>query len=422
MSIDQQSPTTSEAVKSPTDKRPAAKHRRRRFHWRLIVLLMVLLLTVPGVSYVRALTFPGNAGWQARSVDWVRDNGGASLVNAIENWWYTRHPPSQGAPAAAALPAWATVGPAAAPPQHNTFPTPTQPAAALAPALAPAPAAATVTAHTPQAIATLPGVAAVAGEGIWRVQRTDSAGAPALETAIFRPDSAHASVVAAAAWMPTGATMAHLVAGTREPGGNGWGGDAAVPRSDVSSLVATFNSGWRYKDISAGFYLNGKADPALQTGLASVVIDRNGQVTIGQWGRDVRMGPNVVAVRQNLNLVVEGGVPVAGLDSFAHGRWGNSKHQLEYTWRSGLGTDSAGDLIYVAGNNLTLQTLATAMTEAGIQRGMQLDIHHVDVNFAIWNQPAGGQAAATNLLPNTKAAADRYLAADQRDFFYMTLK
>jgi hypothetical protein len=49
-------------------------------------------------------------------------------------------------------------------------------------------------------------------------------------------------------------------------------------------------------------------------------------------------------------------------------------------------------LVYVGGGGRTLQTLAQAMTDAGVQRGMEL------------------------------RAADRHLAPDQRDFFYLTLR
>ena len=241
-----------------------------------------------------------------------------------------------------------------------------------------------------------------------------------LYTTVLRPDPTHASVVAAAAWIPAGTTTAHLVAGTRQPGGTGWG-SARIAPSDLPSLVATFNSGWKYKDIAGGFYEHRHQGPALVDGLASAVIDRQGQVTVGQWGRDVSMSPDVVAVRQNLDLVIEHGQPVPGLDTNANGRWGSPKNQLQYTWRSGLGVDNTGDLIYVAGDNLTLQALGDAMADVGIQRGMQLDIHPKMVNFAIWSPAGHAKGTAINLLPGMSTAPTRYVAADQRDFFYLTL-
>ena len=371
-----------------------ALKRRRYLRLKIVALVVAVLMIVPGVSYAQAMTAPGYASWQDRSVGWVRDNGGAPLVNAIENWWYTRHAPSDAAPPAAALPQLNSRSPVVAP------------------------GGGVPAASAPRAIAPLAGVAPLPGEGVWSVDVTGTGGQPVVESTYLRPDSAHASVLAGVVWVPAGATSAHLVPGTKQP--TGWGGAAAIPAADLPSLVATFNSGWKFSDMAGGFYLEGRQRPALQDGFASVVIGTDGQVRVGQWGRDATMGPDVVAVRQNLHLIVDGGAPVNGLESNGGGLWGSAHNQLQYTWRSGLGTDAAGNLIYVAGNGLTLQTLATAMSDAGIQRGMQLDIHTKMVNFALWAHPAGGPATATNLLPDMGASPTRYVSADQRDFFYLT--
>lgn len=394
---------------APVGRARKDTRRRRRPRWPFVALLLAVLMVVPGVSYGQALTYPGNASWQERSVEWVRDNGGAGLVNTVENWYYTRHAPPNSAPAAAALPAWTGTQARAATGSRTTT---------GAPASAPA---ATPKVTTPTRVPALAGATALPGEGVWKVERTGSTGAPVLYSTILRPDPAYASVVAAAAWIPVDATAAHLVAGTKQPGGSGWGGNAAIPSADLPSVVATFNSGWKYKDLNGGYYANKQSNPPLQDGLASVVIDKQGQVRVGQWGRDVSMRPDVVAVRQNLHLVIDHGAAVPGLDSNPTGAWGSPKNQLQFTWRSGLGTDSAGDLIYVAGDNLTLQSLATAMTDAGIGRGMELDIHPRMVNFAVWNHTPDGHLRATNLLPTMPVAPNRYVVPDQRDFFYLTL-
>jgi hypothetical protein len=193
-----------------------------------------------------------------------------------------------------------------------------------------------------------------------------------------------------------------------------------VPAGDVADLVATFNSGFKMVDITGGFYLDGRTARTLKNGQASLVIDRAGRASIGAWGRDVRMTPDVVAVRQNLDLIVDGGTPVAGLAGNAAGRWGTPRNQYQYTWRSGAGLDAAGNLVYVAGDKMNLTTLATAMADAGIVRGMQLDIHTGMASFSSWRPSATGIGHPTKLLPAMTRSAYRYLAADQRDFFYLT--
>jgi hypothetical protein len=62
------------------------------------------------------------------------------------------------------------------------------------------------------------------------------------------------------------------------------------------------------------------------------------------------------------------------------------------------------------------------MAQAGIQRGMELDIHTHMVAFSSWRSVPAGVATPTQLLPNLPVPADRYLAPDQRDFFYLTLR
>jgi len=369
---------------------PAQRPRRLGTVWRrvlTIALALFLVLLVPGVSYAQALTYPGSATWQMRSVEWLRDHGGSPLVDRVENWYYTANRPTGPAPDTAGLPL-ITAGRSL---------------------LAPPPGTRSHRRTAFQASNWVPG-------------RLDSRGTPAIYTTLFRPDAQYASVVAAVAWIRARDTSAHLMAGTREPGGQGWPGAAQVPPADVPKLVATFNSGWKMTDTHGGFYLAGQGSGHLMDGQASLVINDSGAATIGQWARDVTMNPHVVAVRQNLALIVDHSRPVPGLDANSGKRWGGYENQHQYTWRSGVGVDAAGDLIYVAGANLTLQTLAASLADAGVERGMELDIHSALVSFASWAPTLPGRARPTKLLPGMERPANRYLAPDQRDFFYLTLR
>jgi len=268
----------------------------------------------------------------------------------------------------------------------------------------------------------LAGHSRILGEGTWVPGRLGPGGSPAIYTSFFRPDPQYPSVVAGVAWIRAASTTAHLVGGTREPGGPPWPGRAQVAQGDIPKLVATFNSGWKMSDTRGGFYLAGRSAGQLRAGQGSLVIDDTGAATVGQWARDVRMNPHVVAVRQNLALIVDHARPVAGLAANSGRRWGSYENQHQYTWRSGVGVDAAGDLIYVAGANLTLPTLAIALAEAGVVRAMELDIHSALVSFASWTPSVSGRAVPTKLLPGLERPPGRYLSADQRDFFYLTLR
>ncbi len=90
---------------APTPRRGRTP-RPGRWHrvLRVLAVAMVSFLLVTTVSYVRALTYPGNATFLSRSAGWVRDHGGDPLVNILENWYYTRHAPSTNPPPLSSLP------------------------------------------------------------------------------------------------------------------------------------------------------------------------------------------------------------------------------------------------------------------------------------------------------------------------------
>jgi len=383
---------------------PPGGNRAQRGRWwrrRVIVMLASLLVAAPAWSYARALTAPGSAPITNRTVEWLRDHGGASLVNAAEQWDYTRHQPS--------------TKPATE--QGFVLPTPPVPAPANADSPVPVQGLPAPTAVTPIVPGALP------GEGQWAPAARSVDGRPTLLTTAYRPDAAHPGVVVAAVWIDTTVVRFTLVAGRTTPGGNGWAWDGTIPSSQRGRLLAAFNSGFRFQDIPGGFYAEGRQAIPLVDGQASLIIHTDGSATVGEWGRDARMTPDVEAVRQNLKLIVDGGRPVPDLTSNPGGSFGAPGQQFQYTWRSGLGVRADGSLVYVAGNDLTLPVVAHALVDAGAIRGMQLDIHPNNVSFNIFqpsSQPAG--VTGTKLLATMTRPATRYLQPDQRDFIAVTVR
>jgi hypothetical protein len=139
-----------------------------------------------------------------------------------------------------------------------------------------------------------------------------------------------------------------------------------VPPSLRSALLAGFNLGFKMGDTPGGALEEWLSAGALQAGLATIVVHTDGTATVGEWGRDVTLGPDVAAVRQNLHLIVDGGQVVPGLlDDPAH-QWGKLSWLLP-AWRSGVGVDASGHLIYAGGNQLTLDALARALHQAGVR-------------------------------------------------------
>jgi hypothetical protein len=228
-------------------------------------------------------------------------------------------------------------------------------------------------------------------------------GIPAVYETFLRPDAVHTSVVDGIAWMDTRLLSATLYSGSYIPGGGPYTYTAPIQPSAASSLVAAFNAGFRMQDADGGYYTQGQTIIPLRAGAASFVIYRNGSATLGAWGTDVRMSSDVVAVRQNLSLLVDNGRPVSGLNANDTTTWGNTLGNQVYVSRSGIGITSNGALVYVGGPNLNITDLANLLVRAGAVRAMELDINTDWVNFATFApSTATGLASPTNgtdLLP-----------------------
>jgi hypothetical protein len=340
------------------------------------------------VSYGQALSYPGQASLTVRTVEWLRDHGGAPVINLAENIYYRAHAPSGTTPDPSTLPKLSV----------------------------------TATAHAPAPLATLRGATPLPGEGVWQAGPAIAGGRSGLYTTFIRPDPEHSSVVAGVARFDQHLVSTRLIPGTKEPSGLGWPEGGEVPPGIRPALVATLNSGFKMKDANGGFVADGRTAVPLRDGAASMVIDRSGRVTIGAWGRDVGPGADVAAVRQNLELIVDHGRLVPGLATNAGGRWGSAGNQLQYTWRSGVATDAQGNLIYVAGAGMTLRALAQALSDAGAVTAMQLDIHSQMVDMFAYTHGPSGHLTSTPLLPDMPGPLDRYLHPDQRDFIAITAR
>ncbi|MGH9124651.1 MAG: hypothetical protein ACRDZ8_07975 [Acidimicrobiales bacterium] len=197
-----------------------------------------------------------------------------------------------------------------------------------------------------------------------------------------------------------------LYAGTAEPGGT-WPNQGAIPAS-ADGLVAAFNSGFHTNSSGGGWYDHARVAVALRSGAASLVIRADGTATVGMWDRDVSLTADVVSVRQNLVLLVDNGADVS-----ATGSWGAVLGGGIETWRSGLGVDAAGNLLYAAGAGLDPSTLARVLIDCGAVRAMELDINPEWVAFAYYT----GASSGTDLLPAMHFGPDHWLAGSARDFF-----
>ncbi len=380
----------------------ARVHRRRR---RILAVLMVFAVLLGWVAFSlgSALTNPAmGSSFGARAAEWMREHGGSSLVVWAENEWYSHHPPKVGgslAPGTIRTPKSVTTLPAAVAVQHLPAPAPIVP------------------------LASPP----VAGEGQWSPAGRLVEGVPAVYESMLRPSAIHTSYVVGVAWMDTTLLKATLYSGSQIPGGGPYSHTAPVSPSDASSLVTAFNAGFLMGDAEGGYYTDGKTIAPLRTGAASFVVYKNGNCTVGQWGRDVSIGPDVESVRQNLDLLVDGGQVVPAAYTADPTQWGATLGGGDYVWRSGLGVTANGALVYVGGPGLDIADLGTILVRAGAVRAMELDINTDWVNLSTYKPStttgAASAANGTELLSGMTGTPGRYFEPWwARDFITMSAR
>jgi hypothetical protein len=395
----------------------AAKQRRRgrnkkqrstRAKWtrRVVALVIVLLLIPVGVSYADYLNKPGSDTLSVRTVEWIRDHGGNGVVNTIERWWYTNNPPPTGG-RPEAIETQKTVIDTI---DKSNGPPPTYPQIQhLAP---------------PSARVATPAADVQENEGVWQPTGRLVSGQPAVYTTYVRPDAAHTSYYTGLMWLDTKLLRANYIVGTEQPGGNGpnpW--NSQIPPDQRDNAIAAFNSGFKMDSANGGAYLDGQTMVPLRDGSASLVIMQDGSATVGVWGRDIAMSPDVKAVRQNLVLIVDNGQPNPELREDDTTAFGATLGNNVYVWRSGVGVTADGALVYAGGPAMSIIALARTLQAAGAVRAMEMDIN-TDWVSAFTYQPnltvPGNPIEGVKLLSNMSHDGSQYLQQNSRDFFAFT--
>jgi hypothetical protein len=355
-----------------------------------------LLCLIPAlVSFGQAVTGPSYSSLFIRTVEWMRSSGARGVVNTVESIYYSLTAPAKGGPPLRRLPHQLGVlgpGTSAAPVLHSYRPPNISP---LVPDGLP-------------------------GEGVWQPTFAAGASQPPVLITQFRPDPVdYPRAVAGVAWIDHTRTSLTFYPGAQEPAVSlPSRGPMEVPPSMRSRLVATFNSGFKLSDASGGFAYEGHTYAPLQPDMGTIVRYAGGQVDVIAWHGGAVAGPDVVFARQNLPLIVNNGRPNPNLNDGPE--WGGTLGNKELVWRSAVGVDARGNLIYAAGPDQGLRSLASVMIHAGALRAMELDINTYWTSFITYRFPGAGHPA--NLLPTMDRSPLRYLTPDDRDFFAVYLR
>jgi hypothetical protein len=358
---------------------------------RILLLAAIACLVPAGISYLGAMGEKHNVGLGVSSVEWLRRNGGNSLVSQVENWYYTLNAPEKGGPPLRSLPQ-VGVASAGAGQSAGTYRPPN-----VRPPIHPA----------------LP------GEGVWRKAGAKVGRRPPVLLTTFRSDPEYPQIVAGVAWIDSSRTRLAYLPGLAEPPPPlAHRGPAEVPESMRKRVVATFNGGFPLETSNAGLIYRGKVREAMVNGIATVVEYRDGRVDVVRWNQGPGAPADVWFAKQNLPPIVDEGKLNPNLGDGPE--WGQTVNNAVRVWRSGIGVDVRGNLLYAAADYQTVESLAEVLRRAGAVRALELDINEDWTSFISYRHP--GAVEPSNLLPDMLRPPERYLTPDERDFFAVYLR
>ncbi len=361
----------------------------------MIVLASIVTVAAALVSYIETISKPSNSSLGIRTVEWLRQNGARGLVNQVESIYYSMNAPATGGPPLRALPHQASVAPGTTARARRRIRSYRPPR--IRPVIRPA----------------------LRGEGVWRATFAHGGSRPPVLITSFRPDPTYPQMVAGVAWIDTGRTTTWLYPGRVEPAVSiASRGPMEVPADRRSRLVATFNSGFTLSDSGGGFASGGHTYTPMKDGVATILRYRGGRIGVTSWSGGPEVGANVIYARQNLPLIVDHSRLNPNLSSGPE--WGATLGNAVRVWRSGIGVDSRGNLIYAAADQQTVGSLAAILLHAGAVRAMELDINAYWPSFITYRAPGASDPA--NLLSGMTRSPQRYLTPDDRDFFAAYLK
>ncbi|MGZ4301157.1 MAG: phosphodiester glycosidase family protein [Gaiellaceae bacterium] len=346
----------------------------------MLAIALLALLSPVFYSYTATMLQPSSLPLGVRSVEWLRTHHGNWLVDEGERIYYGWKAPKKGGRQLESLP---TVGRAA----HA--------AAAWPRAIKP--------------VFTRP----LAGEGFWKPTGPPVDGRPPVFITTFRTELDYPRIVAYVAWFDHRRTALALYPGRYEPPTAPVRGPMSVPYGQRWRLLAAFNSGFTYIDGLNGSSINGRSYEPLRGGLATLVGYRNGRVDITTWRGGPSAGPQIVFARQSLPLIIEDGKLSPALNDSS--QWGQTLGNAVRVWRTGVGIDRRGNLLYAAANDQTVTTLAKILQRAGAVRAMQFDINPEWPTLITYHHLDG--LVPVKVVPNVMQPAKRYLVPDDRDFF-----
>ena len=263
-------------------------------------------------------------------------------------------------------------------------------------------------------------------EGIWQPYLHDNEGGAVAMRTFLQPDPERPYALVAVVAVNLNQVDLHYVLGMKEPAmpGSDKHGLGIIPLEDrqAGRLLAAFNGGFIAEHGYYGAMADGLTPLGAKTGLATLVIYKDGRVALGEWGTDLTESGEYQAYRQNALMVVHNGEIAEKVYNGNYLDWGANLDGAIVTIRSGVGLSEDGSVLYYfAGPSLSMPSLAEAMLRAGAHNSMLLDINPTHAHFAAISSDADGKLSAEALFPEIMDLwVERYLGQWGMDFFYLT--
>jgi len=193
----------------------------------------------------------------------------------------------------------------------------------------------------------------------------------------------------------------------------------------LDGVLGAFNGAFKLSAGAGGLKVRSAVLAPFKPGFATIAIDKDGQVAM--WAGVAYQAPagfTGVVFRQNLQFLVEGGKVSTSAKNPSQSLWGATLGAEARQSRTGVGLDSSGNLVYVATMAKCLPAeLAQAMVQAGLVKGMELDINPywpiLGMTPRPVHQPVGG---FTVTLPGSQHSPHVFVEGWIRDFFVVTAR
>jgi hypothetical protein len=213
----------------------------------------------------------------------------------------------------------------------------------------------------------LPPLAGAEGEGMWQPYLAGEDGQVVGLRTFLLPDPERPYAAVGVVAFDLSRTRLHYVLGMEEPRlPDGPRGTGRIPEADLesSALLATFNGGFMATHGEYGAMAGGTIALPAKPGFATVTMSPEGRVQVGVWGDDIDPAAEYESWRQNARMIIDDGIINNRVYEGSILTWGGNINGNIVTWRSGLGLNEAGDVLYYfAGPSLSMESLALSQRE-----------------------------------------------------------